>query len=106
MHQNLDELEELGIPMYVISNDSPGEQAQLHDALIKEVGRSLPFISDEEFQLIDHLGMKNGDSSYRGYALMDEKGNTVFKRVNDHYGEEIDQTIEEIKEEYSALKEK
>lgn len=91
--------------MYVISHDLPEEQALLHEALTKEVGTSLPFISDPEFQLIDHMGMKNGDTSYRGYALIDEKGNVVFKTVNDHYGEEIDQTIKEIKEEYLTLTE-
>jgi alkyl hydroperoxide reductase subunit AhpC len=104
LHQNLKELEELGIPMYVISKDTPEEQALLHEALTKEVGTSLPFISDPEAKLIDHLGMKNGDTSYRGYALMDESGNVVFKTVNDHYGEEIDQTIEEIIKEYGNLK--
>lgn len=104
MHQNLKELEELDIPMYIISGDTSDEQALLHEALIQEVGTSLPFISDPELELIDHMGMKNGDTSYRGYALMDEEGNVVFKTVNDHYGEEIDQTIKEIKEEYNQIK--
>jgi alkyl hydroperoxide reductase subunit AhpC len=102
----LNELEELDISMYVISKDTPAEQALLHDALVKDLGTSLPFISDPEFQLIQHMDMRNGDVAYRGYALMDEKGNTVFKTVNDHYGEEIDQTIKEIKEEYLKLQEK
>ena len=52
------------------------------------------------------MNMRNGDVAYRGYALMDEKGNLVFKTVNDHYGEEIEQTIKEIKEEYLKLQEK
>ncbi len=89
--------------MYIISSDTAEEQALLHEALIKEFGVSLPFISDPEMKLIDHMGMKNGDTSYRGYALLDENGNTVFKTVNDQYGEEIDQTIKEIKEEYLKL---
>jgi alkyl hydroperoxide reductase subunit AhpC len=101
----LNELEELNIPMYVISKDTPEEQALLHDALVKDIGTSLPFISDPEFQLIQHLNMRNGDVAYRGYALMDEKGNLVFKTVNDYYGVEIDQTIKEIKEEYLKLQE-
>lgn len=104
MHKNLAELEELDIPMYIISNDTAEEQAMLHDALLEEVGISLPFISDPEMELIDYMGMNNGDTSYRGYALMDDSGNVVFKTVNDHYGEEIDQTINEIKEEYVKLK--
>jgi alkyl hydroperoxide reductase subunit AhpC len=92
--------------MYVISKDTPEEQALLHDALVEDLGTSLPFISDPEFQLIEQMNMRNGDVAYRGYALMDEKGNLVFKTVNDHYGEEIDQTIKEIKEEYLKLQEK
>jgi hypothetical protein len=47
--------------------------------------------------------MKNGDTAYRGYALMDTKGNVAFNTVNDHWGEEIDKTAKEIKEEYDKL---
>lgn len=88
----------------MISKDNPDEQKELHDALIKEVGKSLPFVSDPHFRMIDHMGMRNGDSSYRGYGLLDSDGNVVFTTVNDHYGEEIDKTIKEIKKEYNKLK--
>ena len=64
---------------------------------LKSLGQVCPLLSDPEFQLIEQMNMRNGDVAYRGYALMDEKGNLVFKTVNDHYGEEIDQTIKEIK---------
>jgi hypothetical protein len=47
--------------------------------------------------------MKNGDTAYRGYALMDTKGNVAFNTVNDHWGEEINKTAKEIKEEYDKL---
>ena len=106
MHKNLNELEELDIPIYIVSKDTPGELALLHDAMVEDIGTSLPLLSDPEFQLIQEMNMRNGDVAYRGYALMDEKGNLVFKTVNDHYGEEIEQTIKEIKEEYLKLKEK
>lgn len=99
----MEELEELDIPMYVISKDLPSQQNELYQALVKEVGTSLPFVSDPDFKLIEHMGMKTGDTSYRGYGLLDEDGNVVFTTVNDHYGEEIDQTIEEIKKEYQKL---
>lgn len=102
----MNELEELDIPMYIVSKDTPGELALLHDAMVEDLGTSLPLLSDPEFQLIQEMNMRNGDVAYRGYALMDEKGNLVFKTVNDHYGEEIDQTIKEIKEEYLKLQEK
>ena len=102
----MSELEELDIPMYIVSKDTPGELSLLHDAIVEDIGTSLPLLSDPEFQLIQEMNMRNGDVAYRGYALMDEKGNLVFKTVNDHYGEEIEQTIKEIKEEYLKLKEK
>ena len=92
--------------MYIVSKDTPGELSLLHDAIVEDLGTSLPLLSDPEFQLIQEMNMRNGDVAYRGYALMDEKGNLVFKTVNDHYGEEIDQTIKEIKEEYLKLQEK
>jgi peroxiredoxin len=106
LHKNLNELEELAIPMYIVSKDTPGELGILHEAMVEELGTSLPLLSDPEFQLIEQMNMRNGDVAYRGYALMDEKGNLVFKTVNDHYGEEIDETIKEIKEEYLKLQEK
>jgi peroxiredoxin len=106
LHKNLNELEELDIPMYIVSKDTPEELALLHDALVEDLGTSLPLLSDPEFQLIEQMNMRNGDVAYRGYALMDEKGNLVFKTVNDHYGEEIDQTIKEIKEESLKLQDK
>ena len=43
--------------------------------------------------------------SDRGYGMIDQEGNVVFKTVNDSWGEEIDKTIDEIKEEYQELKE-
>jgi hypothetical protein len=54
-------------------------------------------------ELIERTDMKNGDTAYRGYALMDTKGNVAFNTVNDHWGEEIDKTAKEIKEEYDKL---
>ena len=106
LHKNLSELEDLDIPMYIVSKDTPGELSLLHDAIVEDLGTSLPLLSDPELQLIQEMNMRNGDVAYRGYALMDEKGNLVFKTVNDHYGEEIEQTIKEIKEEYLKLQEK
>lgn len=103
LHKNIDELKKLDIPIYVISKDKPDEQKELYNALVKEIGTSLPFISDPDFIMIDHMGMRNGDSSFRGYGLLDTDGNVVFTTVNDHYGEEFDQTIKEIKEEYQKL---
>ncbi len=103
MHENLDELDDIDANKYVISNDTPEHQAELHDALEEEYGTSIDFISDPDLELVDHMDMKNGDTAYRGYALMDEEGTVIFNTINDHWGEEFDKTIKEIKDEYKNI---
>lgn len=49
--------------------------------------------------------MRNGDVASRGCGMMDQEGNVVFKTVNDSWWEEIDKTVDEIKEEYQKFKE-
>ncbi|MEH6986344.1 MULTISPECIES: redoxin domain-containing protein [Bacillales] len=101
LHQNMDKLEDLDANMYIVSNDQPEQQLELYQALEEKMGQSLPFISDPEMKLIEQAGMKNGDTAYRGYAIMDTKGKIVLNKVNDHWGEEIDTTAEDIKKELS-----
>lgn len=98
MHENLDMLADLDVDMYVISKDSPEEQLQLYNALNDEFGQSIPFISDPELELIDSMGMKNGDVAYRGYGVIDSDGYIVLTEKNDHWGEQIEDTVEDIKE--------
>jgi alkyl hydroperoxide reductase subunit AhpC len=88
---------------YIISRDQPEQQKLLHDELVKTFGTSLPFVSDQKLELIDDLGMKNGEVAYRGYAILTPDGEVVLKHVNDHWGEELDKTIEDIKEAYDSL---
>ena len=38
--------------MYIVSKDTPGELSLLHDAIVEDLGTSLPLLSDPEFQLI------------------------------------------------------
>lgn len=90
--------------MYVISKDSPEEHLQLYKELESNYGKSLNFISDPDLELIDFMGMKNGDVAYRGYAMIDQEGKVIFNTINDHWGEQIDQTVEEITKEYKKLK--
>lgn len=90
--------------MYIISKDSPEEQYQLYKQLEENYGHSLTFVSDPNFELIELMGMKNGDVAYRGYAMMDQEGKVVFNRINDHWGEQIDKTADELKKEYNDLK--
>ncbi|MCM3708043.1 redoxin domain-containing protein [Cytobacillus firmus] len=95
----MDKLEDLDANMYIVSNDQPEQQLELYKALEEKMGHSLPFISDPEMKLIERTDMKNGDTAYRGYAIMDSKGNIVLHKVNDHWGEEIDTTAEDLKKE-------
>jgi alkyl hydroperoxide reductase subunit AhpC len=103
LHNNLEVLDGVDMEMYVISKDQPEEQKLLHDELEKTFGQSLPFISDPELELIDRVGMKNGDVAYRGYAIIAPDGQVVLKQVNDYWGQELDKTVEDIKEAYDAL---
>ena len=51
--------------MYIVSKDTPDQQIQLYDAIKEEFGTSLPYISDPDFQLIEPMGMRNGDERQR-----------------------------------------
>jgi alkyl hydroperoxide reductase subunit AhpC len=104
LHENIGKLEGMDIEMYVLSKDLPEEQLQLYKELESIYGKSLPFVSDPDLELIDFMDMKNGDVAYRGYGMLDQDGKVVFKTVNDHWGEQIDKTVEEIKNEYNKLK--
>jgi alkyl hydroperoxide reductase subunit AhpC len=104
LHENISKLEGMDVEMYVLSKDLPEEQLQLYKELESIYGKSLPFVSDPDLKLIDFMGMKNGDVAYRGYGMLDQDGKVVFKSVNDHWGEQIEKTVEEIKNEYNKLK--
>jgi alkyl hydroperoxide reductase subunit AhpC len=104
LHENLDQLEGIDIQKYVISKDKPENQLELYTQLEQYYGESLTFVSDKDLELIDHMDMKNGDTAYRGYALIDGDGSLVFNTINDFWGEQIDKTAEEIKEELEKLK--
>jgi alkyl hydroperoxide reductase subunit AhpC len=99
-------LEDLDVNAYIISGDTPEEQLELYNALEEEYGKSLPFISDPELELIEKFNMKNEDAAYRGYGMLDTDGKVVFNKVNDHWGEQLSQTMEEIKKEYEKLSNK
>lgn len=95
--------DDMDVEMFVISSDLPVEQVQLFNDLKAYYGYSVSFISDPDLQLIDLMNMKNGNMAYRGYALMDAEGNVVFHKINDQWGEEIEKTVEEIKEQYDRI---
>jgi alkyl hydroperoxide reductase subunit AhpC len=104
LHENIDKLKGMDVEMYVISKDTPDEQLQLYQELEGLYGQSIPFISDPDFKLIDLMDMKNGDVAHRGYGMIDQNGKIIFNTINDHWGEQIDKTVDEIKQEYNELK--
>ncbi|KAB2332311.1 peroxiredoxin family protein [Cytobacillus depressus] len=104
MHNNLTMLDEFDMDMYIISHDTPEQQKELYSQLKDYFGTSLPFISDPDMKLIEQFGMKNGDVAYRGFGIMDQNGEIIFKKVNDHWGEQIDHTVQDIEKEYKKIK--
>lgn len=100
----MDKLDGMDIEKFVISSDLPNEQLSLHNELKKAFGYSLPFISDPKLKLSDQMGMKKNGVAYRGFGMIDKAGNVIFSIKNDHWGEQIEQTVEKIKEEYNKLK--
>ncbi|MEH7378897.1 hypothetical protein V7138_00225 [Bacillus sp. JJ1533] len=106
LHQNLDVLKELDVNAYIISGDTPDQQLELYTALEELYGESLPFVSDPDLEVVDLFNMKNGDVAYRGYGMLDTDGQVVFNKVNDHWGEQLDETMKVINKEYKELTEK
>ncbi len=106
MHENLDVLKELDVTTFIISGDTPEQQLELYTAIKDRYGESLPFVSDPEFKMIDTFNMINGDVAYRGYGMLDADGNVVFNKANDYWGDQLSETMEEIKKEYEKLTKK
>lgn len=98
LHDNLDQVKGLDADVYIVSIDEPAKQKELHNALMERYGESVEFLSDPELTLIEAMGMRNGDVAYRGYGILSTDGEAVFTTINDHWGEELDKTVAEIKE--------
>ncbi|MBM4760674.1 redoxin domain-containing protein [Bacillus sp. B15-48] len=98
LHENLDKLNGVNADIYIISNDQPENQLELYTQLESYYGKSLPFISDENLELVSHMKMKNGDTAYRGYAIIDGEGTLVLNTITDFWGEQADKSIAEIKD--------
>lgn len=89
--------------MYVISNEKPENLKILHDDFEEVSGISLTHISDSQFELISDLDIKKGNAPYRGYVMIDPDGKVVLKKINDYWGNELENTIKDVKEAYSGL---
>jgi alkyl hydroperoxide reductase subunit AhpC len=99
LHENLEQFRELGVEMYIVSADQAEQQKELFLALRERYDDVVPFIADPNLVLIDKLGMKNEDIAYRGYAILDKDGTVVLAKQNDHWGEQLEQTFEDISKE-------
>ncbi|MBH0170425.1 redoxin domain-containing protein [Fictibacillus sp. 18YEL24] len=99
MNENIGEFKDMDVNIYAVSSDTVEHLSVLH----QEMKPGFPFLSDPEFKLIDHLDMKGDSVAKRGYALIVKKGKVIVTKVNDHWGEEIDQTSKQIHEEYKKL---
>ena len=87
--------------IYVISKDQPEQQKVLHDDLEKVFDRSIPFLSDPERVSSngdDQDKNNEEDVAYRGYVIIDQDGNVILKKKNDYWGQELDQTVKDVKE--------
>ena len=73
---------------------------------MKEAGSfTFTFLSDESFEVIDYVQMKNEEQnmSYRGISILDKEGNYVYHHVNDHWGEQIETTSDLIHEQFEEM---
>ncbi|KAA0544908.1 peroxiredoxin family protein [Bacillus sp. BGMRC 2118] len=104
LHENIDQFKALDVDMYIVSGDESNQQKELHTAIHERYDFSLPFLSDPNLTLIEKMDMKNNDMAYRGYGLLDGDGKVVFSTINDHWGEELDKTLEEVKKELDHVK--
>lgn len=105
MHENMEKFDRFDLEIYIMSSDQPEELKLLYDELVRIYGKSLPFISDPELRLIGELGMRNGDVAYRGYAILNNDGSVLLKRVNDLWGDELEKTIKDIEDAYKEISE-
>ena len=103
LNNQLEKLDALDAEVYAISKDRPNELKQLADALKEKYPRDdqreITFLSDPDFELIEAMDMRDGDTAYRGYGLLDQNGETVFVQIDDHWGEKMAETTARITEE-------
>lgn len=53
--------------------------------------------------LIEGVGIKNGDVAQIGYTIIALDGQVILKQVNNYWSQELDKTVEDILEAYDTL---
>ncbi|MFC0851556.1 redoxin domain-containing protein [Halalkalibacter oceani] len=94
LQENLALFEDLDADLYAISADTPSNSMAL-----KEAGEfTYSFLSDESLSVLDYVHMKDEEHqmSYRGVSILDENGEYLFHHINDHWGEQIEETAQLI----------
>jgi alkyl hydroperoxide reductase subunit AhpC len=102
LHENLDLFEGLNVELATASKEKVEETKILHSAFQEHFNEKgievIPFLSDPNLALIEYMDMKHGGEAYRGYGILDENGKFVYSKVDDYWGDNIEDTVEEIKE--------
>lgn len=89
MQENLDLFHDVNADIYAISTDTPENSKSL-----KEAGAfTFSFLSDQKFEVLEHVNMKNNGMSYRGMSILDKDGNHIYHQINDHWGEQIEDMV-------------
>ncbi|ERN52697.1 peroxiredoxin family protein [Alkalihalophilus marmarensis] len=99
MQENIHLFDDIDADLYAISVDSPDNHNRL-----KEAGAfTYSFLTDQSFEVLEEVNMKNDEMSYRGVSILDENGAYVYHEINDLWGEQIEETAERIHEQLEEL---
>ncbi|OZM58242.1 hypothetical protein CIB95_01325 [Lottiidibacillus patelloidae] len=98
LHENLDLFEDINVKVATASSEDVTNTKKIYSDFAAYFSNVIPFLSDPEFKLIDYMDMKHGDVAYRGYGILDEDGNLVYSKIDDYWGDNIEETVQEIKE--------
>ncbi|MFC0557720.1 redoxin domain-containing protein [Halalkalibacter alkalisediminis] len=99
LQENLELFEGIDADLYAISTDTPANSKSL-----KEAGAfTFSFLSDQSFEVLEHVNMRNDQMSYRGVSILDKNGNYVFHQVNDHWGEQIEVVASIVVDEFEKM---
>ncbi|MBP3949574.1 redoxin domain-containing protein [Bacillus sp. YZJH907-2] len=99
MQENLDLFDDLDADIYAISVDTPENSKALKDA----GGFNLTFLTDETYEVLEHVEMRNDDLSYRGVSILDKDGRYIYSQQNDLWGEQIEATSNLIHEQFEEM---
>ncbi|WP_088103555.1 redoxin domain-containing protein [Halalkalibacter urbisdiaboli] len=101
LQENLALFDDIDADIYAISKESSSDSQALKNGL----GLTFSLLSDPNLEVIEYVNMKNDDLSYRGFSILDQNGHYVHHEINDHWGEQIEETSSKIHEHLKELSE-